>query len=632
MLSNVSNHSSTSNTLSSRGIRFFERGAANKNEDNSFTEEWNLFATECGLPMNANTAWRAFSRVMTVDHADENEFSKQLFCALFEVLGGDMSNLDPDRLRMFSIKRSGRRAVGFARDGVRREGHLGFPSCYDAAENSVCDHACFFRHSKDARDFECYDVTASVELKMSDTNCKPFVVNSMNEISRTPKLKSDHGALGQALLYALDTLHCLARRGVLSLSHRDKAPHDIVLPVVVLAGKRTSNENANRLCCVDATLNIPEYVGGLVTYKVESHITFQEVDFEKKAIACYLRALRKGLKNANAIYDQYRATPSLLLPPDSMCGAKLRIGTYEVPGPVLVASPIPYANATTNPALRARIAQGELFSFTAADSTWLRQARQSFVVFGDPTNDQERLLLKVSCAAVHNSLVAKHCCWSALRNIRDGPAALQSKIAEVLLLCWRPADGHTLVTVMKDRRNTHTHLYPSQFMVEMARLWAGFSTLVKDLLLPLARVGVIHADIRVGWSKTHNILYPKNDRKGGLLLIDYDSLIEGVWAVDVEENGSAVIMKILTHNLGPQSSVQYVLWQILWMAYVWALQNDEDDLVFRDFFDAYVHGSWDKTLKALFALDQDFLSTCLSHDDPTDKDVYKFLKILSQAF
>jgi hypothetical protein len=629
--SNASNHSSTAKTLSSRGIWFDERIAANKNEDNSFTEEWNLFVTECGLPINADAAWRVFSRVMTADHADENEFSKQLFCALFEVLGGDMNNLDRRNFRKFTIKSSGRGAVGFARDGVRREGHLGFPSCYGAAENSVCDHACFFRHSKDARDFECYDVTASVELKMSDTNCKPFVLNSKNEISRTPKLQSDHGALGQALLYALDTLHCLARRGVLSLSQRDEAPHDIVLPVVVLAGKRTSDENANRLCCVDATLNIPEYVGGLVTYKVESHITFQEVDFEKKAIACYLRALRKGLKNANAIYDQYRATPSLLRPPDSMCGAKLRIGTYEVPGPVLVASPIPYANATTYPAL-ARIAQGELFSFAAADSTWLRQAGKSFVVFGDSTNDQEQLLLKVSCAAVHNNLIAKKDCWSALRNIRAGSAALKAKIAEVLLLCWRPKDAYTLVTVMKDRRNTHSHLYPSQFTVEMGRLWAGFSTLVKDLLLPLARLEVIHADIRVGWRKTHNILYPKNDKEDGLLLIDYDSLIEGDLAVEVEENGSAVSMKILNYNLGPQSSVQYVLWQILWMAYVWALRNDEDDLVFRDFFATYVRGPWDNTLTALFALDQDFLSTCLADADPTDEDVYKFLKILSQAF
>jgi hypothetical protein len=166
----------------------------------------------------------------------------------------------------------------------------------------------------------------------------------------------------------------------------------------------------------------------------------------------------------------------------------------------------------------------------------------------------------------------------------------------------------------------------------MGRLWGGFSVLVKDLLLPLARVEVIHADIRVGWRKTHNILYPINDREDGLLLIDYDSLIEGASAVNIEENGSAVSMTLLADNLGPQSSVQYVLWQVLWMAYAWRLQDYERDLVFRDFIAAYVDGELDETAKALFALEQNFLSSCLAANNPTDEDVYKFLSVLSWAF
>jgi hypothetical protein len=59
------NYASTADNLSTRGIYFSENSPPNKAKSASFVDEWNLFAAECGVAVDADTAWKAFQPVMT---------------------------------------------------------------------------------------------------------------------------------------------------------------------------------------------------------------------------------------------------------------------------------------------------------------------------------------------------------------------------------------------------------------------------------------------------------------------------------------------------------------------------------------------------------------------------------------
>jgi hypothetical protein len=619
----ASNHPKTAATLLERGIRFSSIKA--DPADISFDQEWDLFAGECGTTIDASTAWPFFNNVMTTEHGGEREFSSMLFSALFQVLGGVLPN--PTQV-LSNFMLSGRR-IGFARE-VKRGTHLGFSPFYGTGEASEYDHSCVYIHPPDNSGFECWDVTASVELKMNDTNCKPFVVDARQRVAQEPILEKDHGPLGQALLYTLDTLHCLARRGVLSLS--SDTPCSVVLPIVVLAGKRTG-QNSSRLCCVDAKLHIPEVAGDGVVYRVERQIPFDDARYAEKGIACYLRALRIGVQKAKAIENQ---RTHQLSSPSSLCCVKFKFADYEVPVQGLIASPIPHANLVNT---TLTVTQGELYTFVSPDEAWIavldrasRLVDRDAIVFGCLSRPcHEQLILKVSCAAVHNCLVPPNDCWTALNALASIHDDLKPKIAKVLLACWCSDDRHTLITVMKDARASHSTLSPCKW--EMKSLWSAFAQLVRNLLLPLAAVGVIHVDIRSGWTKTYNILGTLNSDGGDLLLIDFESLILAKKAKSIKENGSAVSMRVLTDRVGKQSAGQYVMWQVLWMAYVWFTGlrqlRPEEELIFREFAANVAEGTWDKALEELMKHD---VAQSLSISSPTADEVGTLLNNLSAVF
>jgi hypothetical protein len=397
----------TAGNLFERGISFSENSPSNKARSASFVHEWNLLCAECGVSVDAGTAWKAFEPVMTNSYASETTFSRALLKALHGALGGTFEWRDDS----FFLPGTN---VGFARE-VSRESNLGFPPTYGRADRSICDHACVFVHAKDGSNFTCYDVTASVELKMSDTSCKEFQVQVDEDgdevITRAPNLQKEHGPLGQAILYTLDTLHCLARRGVLSR----RSP--ISLPVLIIAGKRRpsakraevkkaksvprDSSRAKYLCCVEATLHVPEDAGGAFEFDIDSHIPFGTIDDAKRAIALYLRTLRTGLKYAKAIESQYLRGP--VLPPVSLCCVNLQIGDFKVPELALLASPIPYAQEISS----FKIAQGEFFTFKNEPGWLERIGRDGATLFGiSPSARDGQPLVKISCASVHNILVS----------------------------------------------------------------------------------------------------------------------------------------------------------------------------------------------------------------------------------
>jgi hypothetical protein len=78
------------------------------------------------------------------------------------------------------------------------------------------------------------DVTCTVVLKHAFSSCKNF------DGTRGMDLRRAHSPIGQALLCALDSKQYLARRGKQVKS----------LPAIVLAGRKTPPEGAERLCCM----------------------------------------------------------------------------------------------------------------------------------------------------------------------------------------------------------------------------------------------------------------------------------------------------------------------------------------------------------------------------------------------
>ena len=151
----------------------------------------------------------------------------------------------------------------------------------------------------------------------------------------------------------------------------------------------------------------------------------------------------------------------------------------------------------------------------------------------------------------------------------------------------------------------------------------------------MAKCNVVHADIRVGWEQTYNIMYRKTESKLELRLIDYESLTN--YLNDVPSHRRSISVSYFTTN--KQSPFQFVWWQVLLMAYVWQTQamNDQIDaeeqfaerLVKELFLDEDAHQTFRSFIGTRSNWDE--LSQ-LSEDCHSSKAVELLLKILSTAF
>jgi hypothetical protein len=173
--------------------------------------------------------------------------------------------------------------VGFATAKECRHTSLGFKKNYSVAPDSNNAHGCLVFGEN------VLDVIAAVELKLSSSSCMVFDRSDVR-----PDLAYKHVALGQAPMRTMDTLHCLARRG-------QTARH---LPAVVLAAPKTNDTDADRLCCMEARIDIPQQLTGQYRYHVGRCVPFsrgssaQLVARYDEAIAIYFRTMSVGLRHA----------------------------------------------------------------------------------------------------------------------------------------------------------------------------------------------------------------------------------------------------------------------------------------------------------------------------------------------
>jgi hypothetical protein len=560
-----------------------------------FETEWENLANHYGSGTTSDTAWGFFSKVIDEEHVNEEEFDLKLFGALKNALGDVADQVVFDN--GFSLppnnshSPSSNRQIGFC----RKPGCTltGLDEDYGDVRNFYMDHVCFVADSTDTHSTG-WDWMAVIELKIGNAGPKKFETETYGKIevvTSKPDLGGDHDAIGQALLYTLDTWYSLARQGIEVKK----------LPITVLTGRKKgkNKETPECLLCVDAWLHIPEYPGGSFTYTIDSFLPFpsasasqsEKTEIYKGAIAVYLRTLGFGMEHGQSILERNDAQL-----PISLCCRKLKLGdkVFSTTDAKLIASPIPESLKIDD---RFKISQGELFKLTPTSNTaqcsllQLFGAKKSLFelksrVFGFAPEDciivADHILIKVSCVSVHSTLIPLVECGTTLLSLCfEADKTLKSKIAEVLLAVVR--GDNTLVTVMRDLSISTTEngaygmLSPSKIYKEdrkkLKQLWIGLTKLVDDILLPLARLKIIHSDIRPGWETTYNILC--REVEGGeieLQLVDYESLHMDYYHV---ENSQTISSARHTRNSSGElymNAKEYLWWLILWTAYNWHQQ------------------------------------------------------------
>jgi hypothetical protein len=524
-------------------------------------------------------------------------------------------------------------SIGFATEVYRNE-RLGFPDDYGMSTSSRSDHACIifrddaaFGNNQDA-DPQYDTVTATVELKLENSSCdEPDGIHL--------DLKIAHGALGQALVYEMDVHHMLARLGRRAQQQQQQQEHPIVVLAAMKApdtetakapitqkadakrphsrkeiswkpgskasrkrsvaslkivpkkqqrrnspnSSRPSQSEAAKLCCLQAFLQIPRYLGDTFKVSLGRCVRFPEnKDFEghavksskptnednyMEAVAVYLNALTIGLEHGAAILN------ARIRKPCSLC---FQESTKQLR---LIASPIPCAakDAFT-------IGQGELFEVIDAANTSLSPWLRSFVdrrkhIFCDAACTMEDCLVKISHKTVHDLLVPPGLNWSALEILRT--AITGGAIGDVLLACASPSPL-CIVTVMKNLRKDNFTPVPND-LPDRRGLWPAFQLLVTNVLLPLANVKVVHTDIRCAplrnstYSISNILSCQKNDGTFELRLIDYESLV----MLDSDLTGYSVTQDCavsVSHFGGVfRFAHEFLFWQVLWMAFVWSPRN-----------------------------------------------------------
>jgi hypothetical protein len=310
-------------------IVFKEGKIITDNPAMDFGKEWDEFLSVCGLSKNkavwkAKRAQFALVRVFSTAYKLEADFSKALFAALTnfstaykleadfskapfaaltKALGGKKTLQELAATGCESAFAIKGRAIGLA-VGLERYS-LGFKKGYAASGNSQCDHSVVVFTAADGQfglsTYDERDVTASVELKMTDTNCIEFPTYSNEMCLGMLHIASNHGPFGQTIVYGMDTMHCLARRGI--------NVRQIALTVAAGTRKRDA-AGESRLCCVDGTLDIPQKVGDHLSYSVTSQTSFYRKRINQTTVAMYIRTLRsRGMECAAQIESQSQARP-----------------------------------------------------------------------------------------------------------------------------------------------------------------------------------------------------------------------------------------------------------------------------------------------------------------------------------
>jgi hypothetical protein len=317
----------------------------------------------------------------------------------------------------------------------------------------------------------------------------------------------------------------------------------------------------------------------------------KEAESMEQALVLYIDTVRFGLECAFTVLgDMERGQ---LRPPKPASGQRLCIDGNELDCH-LCASPIPGANAIAHhhhhhhnkPGSIWKISQGELFAgilnVRETINTCKGQHLVDFLGYAQDQMEHSQVLVKVSSRAVHGLLVDPSAAYMVLRciphfnpandlprhmalekaRLEEAHATLQNEISSVLVAAVRMNAG--MVTIMRDlSAEGYQALKPKYHPNKLRSLWAGFSNLVNHVLVPMANMCFIHADIRPGYDETANILCRfESDGRASLKLIDFESVVE-------IKDWKAPLSGSYIKRQNGWTATTFVWWQCVAVAYAW---------------------------------------------------------------
>jgi hypothetical protein len=225
-----------------------------------------------------------------------------------------------------------------------------------------------------------------------------------------------------------------------------------------------------------------------------------------------------------------------------------------------------------------KIYQGEIFTGTLnihrlVEDQKVKLTFAHFLVFNGQDADV-KVAVKVSSKAVHYCLTDPEQAWNALHSIYISkylsPAldSMPPKLDDVLLAVYSTPIG--LITIMKDlTEEDYNVLRPSAYKDNLLTLWAAFIELLRNVLIPMAKLKFIHPDIRPGYDETSNVLWKFNDEadksKGAIMkLIDFESIVRyDDWRAP---DGSQSLYIRRENNW---NTATFLWWQCVAVAFAW---------------------------------------------------------------
>lgn len=413
----------------------------------------------------------------------------------------------------------------------------------DAAKKSAKKSANKSGKRKAKNEWIVDQILAAVELKMSDTACRRFDVESTkrslgsDEASERVRVQcfresndARYGPLGQELAYVFG--HVLWGRAALGLEIERS------LPMAVVAGKRIGEASPkDALCWFHGNLLVPEECGGKFRFNVDAIGGFDEDGRRAsgmEALAVYANVMMNGRSAA----QDWLKSHATLRPPVPMCGRTLRFGSEDLSGMRLELSPVtkgddrvdvPDDDSTPAVNTAPKISQGELFAGEVDMArlrngnpeskaiSWCNDASEGF--------NSNKVMVKVSSRACYNSLVGREglvwnhkrmAAWSQVRRL----------LSQSLFGVYSTALGYGLVQVMPDLTHQGFELLCPESLKDDNQwnsMWHAFKAFVDKILIPLAEADVIHPDLRPGYNCTANLLYNRTAKE--MRMIDLDSLV-----------------------------------------------------------------------------------------------------------
>jgi hypothetical protein len=247
-----------------------------------------------------------------------------------------------------------------------------------------------------------------------------------------------------------------------------------------------------------------------------------------------------------------------------------------------------------------KIHQGEIFTGALNIHRLAQEVGKlhNFLVFNDQ-DSEVKVAVKVSSAAVHDYLTDPKDASAATSRIHEQTSRIHEQMKTKKLLDYIQSNGLTLpqdfvsedskpsltppmlndvllavysapnglITIMKDLSEDYDTLRPSQYENDLPCLWAAFIELLRNVLIPMANLEVIHPDIRPGYDETSNILCKFKKGKGRfpvMKIIDFESiLLVDQWTAPVGAQSLYIRSK------KGWNAKNFLWWQCVALAYAW---------------------------------------------------------------